>query len=347
MRKSLASIILVGASLIPSLAESRIYNIPLRENTNLQYYFNVARDGDTLTFYPDGENRLYSGGTTNKSLTIDGAGYTFLNTITLTGNADTSFKNILWSGYTDKGLNVTENASAKVTNTTFTNLRNSIYFNSTGNLDVNNSNLEADEHFLDNAIYVGNVTGRVSITENIISWGRNGVTINPSPNPTAINPTLNILNNDFFGYSESALRFQNQLNAEGLIANNSFTNSNKAIENANLSGNVRVGNNNFYNNLVNKITPDNGLQSVLTSSEMQDYFYDPLYLSAPSNFGLNPNSPLIGKGLYLEGITTWFPNQQSTYLGSQGAVPEVSSIALLGLGASLIVSRKVRKGKER
>ena len=218
---------------------------------------------------------------------------------------------------------------------------NSLYFNSTGDLTASNNIFHGSSS--SSGINLEKIVGNIDIQLNEIRNGTDGIVVGSDAEGNS-STTLNIVNNTIYGYSGSGISLSSMLsNATGMIANNSITDGSLGIENPLSSGNVLVTNNNSYNNSgeVGEVSLSSLKDGISIQSTGVNYSLDPKYVNASlNNFNLQPDSELYGKGLFVDGYTTWFPSQDNTWIGAYG-IPEPSTSLIIGAGlVGLLAGRK-------
>lgn len=336
-RKTLASL-LVGISLLGS-AKAETFNVPMElfPTKSFQTYLDEARDGDIFNFYkPSGMNSTTSiegDFHTDKSIAINGNGYGILGTLSFTGNSNSILDNtFIQKAYVPGVVSIQDNASLKSSNSRFASTAYTIDFNSTGNLDLSYCTFSEPQSTNTTSINLEKIVGSINISKNFIGCSHTGIRFNEESASLGrgdyVSPSLYILNNTIVSNGTSALKFETPLTSTtGEIANNSISDNAVGITNFEYAGNVGIRENNLYNNGQDYVDDPNTL----------NYSFNPGY-TEDGTYHLQDNSPLIGRGLFIPGKTTWFPNENSVYIGAYApTVPEPSTLTLLagliGLGA--------------
>lgn len=328
IKKTLTSLVL-GTSLLFGSAKADVIDVPTN-TTDLQQYVDMAQPGDTLNIvYTNGFPGLFSSAIVNKDINFEGNGLLLTgdfgnpDLLTIIGNANVIMNNM--GVYSNGGyaINVADSASLTYQNTEL--LQGTIYFNSTGNLNVNNvSRLATEYSTYKTQIHLEKIVGSINISKNTFVESNRGIYIGQD-----FRSNLNILNNTINNISNDVIEISSLLNGEGYISNNSISNSGLDIKNPENLGNIIFTNNNIFNTL---------------DPPGENFYLDPMYVDPNSNnFQLQSDSPLWNKGLYIEGLTTWFPSENQTWIGAYGnVVPEPSILELLvisglsGLGYKLL-----------
>jgi hypothetical protein len=334
IKKTLTSLVLGTACLFGS-AKADIIDVPTNRWVDFQSYINNANPGDTLNLIHDeGGPEIQGNFFIDKNLNIEGNGYTLVTidynpVLTIKGNANVNINNLRTASHGNI-IYINDNSSLNYTNGFFQGLStenigsSSIIFNSTGNLKVDSSIINAQQLSNGKDIYLEDIIGNVSITNNTFVGAGTAVYV---ANDTGSN--LEILNNTINGMTNEAINLAVPISATGYIANNSISNCCWDINNLDNLGNLVYTNNNIWN------TQD---------PPTENFYLDPLYINQDaSDFRLQSESPLWNKGLRIEGKTDYFTN--ITWIGAHGegsSIPEPGAIELLitgsiaGLGYKLL-----------
>tara|TARA_Y100000310_G_scaffold337937_2_gene426258 strand:- start:1085 stop:2317 length:1233 start_codon:yes stop_codon:yes gene_type:complete len=355
-------------------SKAAIIDVPVAHSTNLQTYINSANPGDTLSFFQDDTTVLEGNFTIDKNLTIVGNSFSVASDtgygFSITDDANVTLQDINLIGRyniqtqvgTERVINVQDNASLNVSNSQFGGRFDSLYFDSTGNLTVSQSIFSGSERTQETEINLARILGDISVTENLFAYTGTGISL--GSDATAVKaPEINILNNTLYEHKTIGIDLTSLLtSATGFIANNAITNKlgsalpiggDDGISNKTNAGNVIIRDNNIYipppdeeeeslSALSKEIISAYSQESILN----QDFSFPPGYVNPNANdFQLALNSQMIGKGVYVQDLTTWFPNQNQTYIGAYGPIPEPATGILFATGlVGLLISNR-RKSK--
>lgn len=320
IKKTLTGLVL-GTALL-GISKADIIDVPTNTN-NLQEYVDIAQPGDTLNIvYSNGFPGIFSSAVINKDLKIEGNGLTiaYENALRIIDNSNVNINNLRSYAYLGTPIIVENQSSLDYRNGVIAGLTG-VVFNSFGNLNLENNYIDTFNMPNEKKVYIENLYGNVSITKNTFVAGETAVYIAHD-----FGSNLNILNNTIDSMQESAIHLDVPLQAEGYIANNSISNCGWDINNLNNLGNLVFTNNNIWN------TQD---------PPTENFYLNPMYIDESNdNFHLYRDSPLWNKGLYLDGQTTWFPNENSTWIGAYGDVPEPTALELIITGSLLGLYRR-------
>jgi hypothetical protein len=340
IKKGLAGIVLAGASLFGGVSQAeardpKIWQVPVQwAGVNFQTsYLDRAIDGDVFELYqPDNEysTTAFQGNYhTDKKININGNYLGFIDcNFTIFGNGSLNLQNSLILNGNGDAVSTIDGASFYATTSQFASVNNTINFNSTGNLTVSLCTFPEPQSTPTTSINLEKIVGNIDINQNLIQYSRTGIRTKTSSDLA----NVYILNNTFLG-NDISLKLENLLNADGILANNSFSDSGTGIYNYKNKGKIDITKNNLFGN-----TAD-----YFDDPPYSDYYFNPNFID--DNGSIDYTSPLVGRGMYIDGVTTWFSDAQHTYIGysAPSPIPEPSSIIILSLGSLGLLLKRGKK----
>lgn len=308
MRKTLTALVIAGASLFPQVSKGAEYDFYMPGETSLQEIFDNAQSGDVFNLLPNiGHGNWVNANSTlnNKNITLNVQGNGYIGEINLNGNSELTINSIKDNQIGESfyvHFKVIDSSSLSLNDSEFdwgVNNSRIIDFNSNGNLIITKSIIRGE-------INLEKLVGNVSISQTVFG---------NYPNPINFqegfyegeNSELNILNNTFVNIDNAIYLGSPLINTSGYIVNNlrydRHGNFGALVNNRDYLGdNISVSNN-------------------LTTDNFADFF----------------KYPINGGGRYIEGVTTWFPDRDTTWVGAIS--PEPSSLVVLGSTLPLLMRR--------
>ena len=367
MRKTLTSI-LAGISLFGATAKAVTNDVYAYQwGCDVQSAIDASQSGDVIDIKRGYYGYALTGGwiVSNKNLTFistDGISIgqnqpTLLNN---TGTSTVTFNNLgfISADYNSQTVVNSDQSNFIIRNSMFVNGIDYVIHNSTGNLIADNNYFSGTEYTTQSGLVINNTQGQIDITRNFFGWNMNPIVINAEtleskltlqPKQLSQNLTLNIANNTLSVCYDAGITINGNVTAEGYIINNNITDTPDAIRVESNAPNIYFSNNNYFENGQLSLR-GTALLNSQTSNIGTNYTFNPLFENTGYSPVVDANSPLYGRGLYVDGLTTYM-NPNATYIGSDNstmAIPEPKTwhLAVGGILA-LIIGGRYGRNKSR
>lgn len=367
LRKTLLSII-AGTALAFSPTNSReaTIDVPVYQwGVDVQSAIDSAQAGDTINIIRGDYSLAFTGGwIVDKDLTFTAPDISIRQNqdtlMTVINNANVSVNfNFASADYNQTMIKVNDQASLNLNNSTLVNGINYIEFNSSGTLRANQNYFSGTEGTTQSGIVLNNTSGDIAITKNFFGWNTSPITINAVPieQPQFSVNRLGIANNTMSIAYDSGIKINGTLDSavRGYIVNNNITDTPDAMTEAGVGDNVIVTENNFYETIqAQPMSLKTSLKSMSLSSIVNtktnifnNYSFDPLLENIGYSDAVSSNSPVYGKGIFVDALTPIDPSKP--YIGSFNqtmpeAVPEPKTWHMIVGGLALLYAlNKTRK----